>query len=174
MLAGKVDPPFGFTEFPGIVHILVGGEEGEAAHGIGVLAPVLYHRVGAQGPQLLLGAVMDCGQVIQDDIDCPGVVHGSKERGVVINGIGGQDDPCAIGKDMAGIVDEAGRSISAGLASKDAFIFPETLRAGQNHFGGAVIVNGSQCILLTRGKRWLEMEKPGSLSCAGHDHIICG
>lgn len=130
--------------------------------------------VGAHGPQLLLGEVMDFSQIIQDNVDHLGMVHGSEERGIIIQCIGGQDDPCAIGEDMVGVEDEAGRPVSDGFARKDAFTLPETLCAGQDHFGGAVVVDGSQCIFLTKRERRLETEEPGSLGCGGHNHIIRG
>lgn len=88
---------------------------------------------------------MDCGQVIQDNIGCLG-----KER-VVIHGKGGEDDLCATGEGMTGVVDKAGRPISAGLTPRDAFMLPETLHAGQEHFGDTAVVEGSQCILLAMG-----------------------
>lgn len=122
------------------------GREGKTTHGVGVLAPVLDHGIGAQGPQLLLGEVMDCGQAIQDNIGCLG-----KERGVVVHGKGGEDDSCATGEGMTGVVDKAGRPISAGLIPRDAFMLPETLHAGQELFGDTAVVEGLQCILLAMG-----------------------
>ena len=45
------------------------------------------------------------------------------------------------------------------------------LRAGQDHFGGTAVVDGSQCVLLAMGERWPET---GSLGCGGHNQVIGG
>ena len=68
---------------------------------------MLDHGIGAQGPApppwgghgLLPGRP---GQY-----QLPRHVHDNEERGVIVQGIGGQDDPCAVGKDVVGVEDEA-------------------------------------------------------------------
>lgn len=80
MLPSKVDLSFWLAEFLGIVHMLVGSEGGKAGHGVGVLAPMLDRGIGAQGPHLLLGEIMDYCQVVQDNINCPGTSMTAKKE----------------------------------------------------------------------------------------------
>lgn len=107
VLASKVDAALWLEELLRIVHELIGCELCESAHDEGVQRPVLDHRGGAHAPQLLLGDLMHSRQVLQDDVHHLVLLHGYEEEGIIVHGVGGQQDTLATGKAVAGVVNVA-------------------------------------------------------------------
>lgn len=174
VLASKVDAALRLEKLLRIVHKLVGCELSEGAHDEGVQRPVLDHRRGAHAPQLLLGDLVHSRQVLQDDIHHLVVLHGYEEEGVVVHGVGGQQDPLAAGEAMAGVVDVTRGPVGDGNSTPDAIPLPEGLVAGQNYLAGTGIMHGAERIHLVPGERGLKGDESRGLGRGGDDDKVRG
>lgn len=104
------------------MHKLVGCEIRKGAHGEGVQRPLLDHRGGAHVPQLLLGYLVHGRQVIQDDVHHLVVLQRREEEGVIIQGVGGQQDTLAVGEATAGVDDVVRGLVGDGYSAPDSHL----------------------------------------------------
>lgn len=163
VLACKVDAALRLEELQRIVRKLVGCELSEGAHGEGVQRPALEHRGGAHAPQFILGYLVHGRQVLQDHILHLLVRHGYEEEGVIVHGVGGQQDALAAGEAVAGVVDEARGPVGDRDPTPDALPLPEGLLTGQNHLGGAGVMHHAERFHLVRRERWLKGDEARGL-----------
>lgn len=82
--------------------------------------------------------------------------HGCEEEGIIVHGVGGQQDALATGEAVAGVVDVARGPVGDRDPTPDAIALPEGLLTGQDHLGGTGVMHQAECFPLVQGQRWLK------------------
>lgn len=152
---------------------LVRGESSESSQRVLVQLPLVDDVVVAGEAQVLLAHLVDVGQVLEHHVHAFLVRQGQEELGVVVPGVGGQDDAHPAGEVVAGVVNEAGGAVGGGEPAADPVLLPELLGARQDDFGGAGVVDGAQGVGFGRGQRWQELDVPGGFGAGGDKDEIC-
>lgn len=173
VLPGKVHPALVTEQGLRVIHELVRGEGSESPQGVLVQLPLLDDVLVTGVLQVLLAHLVDVRQVLQHHVQALLIREGQEELGVVVPGVGSQDDAHPAGEVVAGVVDEAGGAVGDRVPSTDPILLPELLGARQDNFGGARVVDGAQGVGLGGGQRRQELDVPGGLGAGGDKDVVC-